>query len=410
MLLSKKLDLKFVLIVLILVWLASFPVKGVFFQLSLYLLPALILAFRRTRLLLKRNSSTILILLICFVLPLFFSELWSFIFDERSFSGNPFEIFWRLALFPFVLIAACDYGRFSIRWLQNSFVLFAVIYATIGIAGLFLHSSLNGRPFGWRAVGVISNPNPFALLMMVAFLISFQRLLESVTKKEILVFLPACLLLLIAGVLSGSRSALLGGVLSLSLLLVLQRKNLARFFIGKRRLLILGGSITLLFVLSWLLWPAYLSHLSARIVRIFDGDMRDIRLQIWQYYLGFVRENPFLGVHLSAENRFHFRGGVLGPHNMYLSVLVHSGIIGLSGLLLGLGLLVKHALTLNLQDRSLCLALLLLLCVFCFFNAPLFGNEMSQGVFALIVIMIVGGDSLAKEELTPLASGDVTSW
>ncbi len=407
--LSVKLNLKFVLIVLILVWLASFPVKGVSFQLSLYLLPVLILAFRHTRLLLKRNSSTILCLLICFTLPLFLSELWSVIFNGGSFSGNPFEIFWRLALFPFVLIAACDYSRFSIRWLQNSFVLFAVLYATIGIAGLFLHSSLNGRPFGWRAVGVISNSNPFGLLMMVAVIISFQRLFETVTKKERLVFLPACLLLLIAGVLSGSRSALLGGVLGLLLLLILQRKNLALFFIGKRRLLILGGSISLLFILSWLLWPSYLSHLSTRVIRIFDGDIRDIRLQIWQHYLVFVRENPFLGAPFGAEQKFHFRGRVLGPHNMYLSVLVHSGLIGLSGLLLGLGLLIKRAISLNFQNRSLCLALLLLLCVFCFFNAPLFGNEMSQGIFALIVAMIIGGDSLAKEELTPLVSGDVTS-
>jgi len=408
--LSKKLDLKFVIIVLILVWLASFPVKGVFYQLSLYLLPVLILAFRSTRSLLKRNGSTVLLLLICFVLPLFLSELWAVIFNGGSFSGNPFEIFWRLALFPFVLIAACDYSRFSIRWLQNSFVLFAVIYATIGIAGLFLHYSLNGRPFGWRAVGVISNSNPFGLLMMVAVIISFQRLFETVTKKEMLVFLPACLLLLTAGVLSGSRSALLGGVLSLLLLLILQRKNFAPFLIGKRGLLILGGSISLLFVLLWLLWPSYLSHLSTRVIRIFDGDIRDIRLQIWQHYLVFVRENPFLGTPISAENRFHLRGQVyFGPHNMYLSVLVHSGIIGLSGLLLGLGLLIKRAISLDLHGRSLCLALLLLLCVFCFFNAPLFGNEMSQGVFALIVAMIIGGDSLAKEELTPLVSGDVTS-
>ncbi|RLB68998.1 MAG: hypothetical protein DRH07_11575, partial [Deltaproteobacteria bacterium] len=376
----------------------SFPVKGVSFQLSLYLLPVLILAFRHTRLLLKRNSSTILCLFICFSLPLFLSELWSSIFNGVALSGDPFEIFWRLALFPLVLVAACDYSHFSLRWLQNSFVLFAVIYGTVGIAGLLLHTSLNGRPLGARAVGVINNPNPFGLLMIVAFLICFQRLFETVSKKEIFIFLPACLLLLTAGVLSGSRSTLLGGVLGLMLLLFLQREDLIPFFVNKNKLLIFSGSIMLLFILAWLLWHSPLSYLPARIIGVFDGDTRDVRLQIWQHYLGFVRENPLLGTSFGAENRFHLRGQVYyGPHNMYLSVLVHSGIIGLSGLLLGLGLLIKRAISLKLHDRSLCLALLLLLCVFCFFNAPLYGNEMSQGVFAMIVIMIVGGDSLAKE-------------
>ncbi len=89
-----------------------------------------------------------------------------------------------------------------------------------------------------------------------------------------------------------------------------------------------------------------------------------------------------------------------GPHNMYLSVLVHSGLVGLAGLLIGLGWLVKRIIYSDNIDKHLCLALLLLLCLFCFFNSSLFGNEMTQGVFALIVAMILSRETSVEKELS----------
>ncbi|MCD6582465.1 MAG: hypothetical protein J7K90_11755, partial [Desulfuromusa sp.] len=242
------LNLRFVLIALTLIWLISFPAKGVFFQFSLYLLPVLVLAFRQTRLLLKRDSSTVLLLSLCFALPLFLSELRSLIFNGGALSTDPFDAFWRLAMFPVILAVACGYSRFSIRQLQNSFVSFAVIYGLVGIGSLLLDFSLNGRAVGWRASGFISNPNPFGFLMIAAALVAIQRLLRAVTKREAFAFMLAVVLLLVAGVLSGSRSALLGGVLSLVLLLGLQRESLISFLGGKKKIWIFGGAVTLLLV------------------------------------------------------------------------------------------------------------------------------------------------------------------
>jgi len=391
------LNLRFVLIALTLIWLISFPAKGVFFQFSLYLLPVLVLAFRQTRLLLKRDSSVILLLSVSLALPLFLSELWALIVNGGALSSDPFDVFWRLAMFPVVLAAACDYSRFSIRKLQSSLVLFAVIYGLAGIGSSLLHLSLNGRNVGWRATGLISNSNPFGFLMIAAALISFQRLLRAVTKKEALAFMLAVVLLLVAGVLSGSRSALLGGVLSLVLLLVLQRESLISFLGDKKKIWIFGGAVTLFLVPLLLLQMGYLDQLQGRILKAFSGD---IRLQIWQHYLGLVSENPFLGIPHSAENRFFHHGKMHGPHNMYLSALVHSGIVGLAGLLIGLGWLVKRIICSVNTNKHLCLALLLLLCLFCFFNSSLFGNEMTQGVFAFIVAMILSRESSLEKGLS----------
>jgi len=385
------LNLRFVLIALILVWLISFPAKGVFFQFSLYLLPILVLAFRQTRLLLKRDLSIVLLLSVALSLPLFLSELWSLIFNGGALGSGSFDVFWRLAMF-------CDYSRFSNRKLQSSLVMIAAIYGLAGIGSLLLHVSLNGRGFSWRAVGIVSNPNPFGFLMVAAALVAVQCMLRSATRRGSLLFMLAFILLLVAGFLSGSRSAWLGMILGLLLLLVLQRKSLASFLGGNKKIMIFGGAITLFLVFFSVSLLPHIDYFQQRIQSLFSGG-GDIRLQIWQHYLGLVGENPFLGTPLNAENKFHYQGMIHGPHNMYLSVLVHSGIIGLTGLLAALGWIVKRIICTGNKDRDLCLALLLLLCIFCFFNSSIFGNEMTQGVFALIVAMTLGGESSAEVEL-----------
>ena len=389
-----KVNLQFVLITLILVWMVSFPVKGVLFQISLYLLPILVLSFRQTRSLIKGNSFTILLLLVSLSVPLFLSELWSVMFDGGSLSSDPFRVFWRLALFPVVLAMACDYSRFSNRRLQGSLVLFATLYGVTGIGSSILHLSLNGRPLDHRVAGMVSNPNPFGFLMFVAFLTTIWLLLRTESRVGVLIFMPTSLLLLVAGWLSGSRSALLAGILSMLLLLVLQRERLISFFLTRKKLLILGGGGALVFVSILLLQIPYQEYLQGHLLSALSGD---IRLQIWQHYLGLVKENPFLGAPLTTENKFHHLGLIHGPHNMYLSVLVHSGLIGLAGLLTALGWLVKRITCSDNKDRDLCLALLLLLCVYCFFNSSIFGNEMTQGVFALIIAMTLGSEPPVKE-------------
>ncbi len=272
-------------------------------------------------------------------------------------------------------------------------------YGLIGIGSLLLHVSLNCRSFGLRAFGVVSNPNPFGFLMVAAALVAVQCMLRAVTRSDSLLFMLAFILLLVAGVLSGSRSVWLGMIVGLVSLLVLQRKSLSSCFGGKQKILIFWGTITLFFF-SVLLLP-HIDYFQQRIQSFFSGG-GDIRLQIWQHYLGLVSENPFLGTPLSAENKFHYQGRMHGPHNMYLSVLVHSGLVGLAGLLAALGWIVKRIIRSGNKDRDLCLALLLLLCIFCFFNSSIFGNEMTQGVFALIVAMTLGGESSAKEGLSHL--------
>ena len=393
------LNLRFVLTALILIWLMSFPAKGVFFQFSLYLLPILVLAFRRTRLLFKRDRSVLLLLSVSLALPLFLSELRSLIFNGGSLSTDPFNVFWRLAFFPVVLAVACDYGRFPIRKLQNSLVLVAVIYGVVGIGSSLFHFSLNNRNFGWRIAGIVSNPNPFGFLMIAATLIAIQQLIRAVTKREAFLFMLVVVLLMVAGALSGSRSALLGGVLGLVLLLGLQRKSIISRFCGKKKIWIIGVGSTLLLI-PLLLWQLpHMDQLQGR----FIGASGNIRLQIWQYYLGLVSENPFLGVPLSAKNKLHYLGKIYGPHNMYLSVLVHSGLVGLAGLLTVLGWLVKRITCSNNINKHLCLALLLLLCVFCFFNSSFFGSVMTQGGFALIVAMTLSREVPLENE-TQLSS------
>jgi len=370
------------LLVLALLWIVFFPVKGVVFQLCLYLLPLLVLLITDTRLLLREQRHHLVVLSLCFAVPLFLSELRALLLWGCALSDGAFEAFWRLAFFPLVVLCVCRFYRCSSRHILIAFTAVGIFYGLAGLSGVFFGDVLMTQSFGARAAGFVSNPNPFGFLMAVTFVVALYLLMSSQRIAGYILGGGGVVVGFSGLLVSGSRSALLGGVVALVAMVVLGWCN--RLPMLSHKTLWTGVGISVLLGGIFVALPShFLDLLNHRLVHVAQGD---IRLTIWSHYLERFFEHPIMGVPISCSQKIQLHSRSYGPHNMYLSTLVQSGLVGLVALLSGLFWLVRRALMIDHQ-KIVVVPMALLLCCYCFFNSSFFGNEMTQGVFALIVVL-----------------------
>jgi len=374
---------KSLLLALSCLWLVLFPAKGAVFQGCLYLLPLLVVVYRDTRKLLWEHAGHFAVLSGCFALPLLISELRAVVFFGGPFSDGAFEAFWRLAVVPLVLVTVCRYCRCTPRQLLIALVGVGIFYGLAGLSGVFFEMVPVLRSFGARAAGFVSNPNPFGFLMAVTCLVALFLVMTARHNRE-LVFAVVGGGVGFAGLLvSGSRSALLAWCVALVVMAVLGWRHCPVFSLSKRTM-VCGGVVVLLLVAIVVALPScYVDLIHHRMAHVAQGD---IRLTIWSRYLERFVEHPVLGVPICCDHKIQINGQGFGPHNMYLSVLVQSGIVGAGALISGLLWLIRKT-ALNCRERTVVVPMALLLCFYCFFNSSFFGNEMTQGVFALVVVL-----------------------
>nr|WP_320115682.1 O-antigen ligase family protein [uncultured Desulfuromonas sp.] len=370
----------FPLLVLSFLWIVFFPVKGVVFQICLYLLPLLVVLSGDTRKLLGEHNRHIVLLSLCFALPLLLSELRAVLLWGGALSDGAFEAFWRLAFFPVVLATVCRYCHCRSRQILVILTAVGVVYGLAGLSGVFFDDVFMPRSFGPRASGFVSNPNPFGFLMSVTSLVSLFLLLSAKHRGEMILALVGVAVSFSAVVVSGSRSAFLGGVVALIVMALLGRRCSVPSF--SRTHLFAGLGIVVVVAGVIVVTSQPLDVLNDRIVRA----TQDIRLTIWSHYLQRFFEHPIMGVPISCSQKIQIHGRSYGPHNMYLSTLVQSGLAGLIALLTGLLWVFRKAFFIG-PEKIVVVPMVLLLCCYCFFNSSLFGNEMTQGVFALIVAL-----------------------
>lgn len=371
-----------ILLFLLFVWIISFPVKGVSYQLSLYLLPVLVVAMPQTRSILLEMRRELLFLTMCLALPLFLSDSRAFFFWGDVFSKDPFHAFWRLSLFPLILVTVCRYCDVNPLTLRKWCVLFFSFYALFACFYFF-----SGWGHGWRESGFVHNPNPFGVLMASGALLAFIGLFQCHRRYEIYLNVLALSLLSFGVVLSGSRSAWLGGGMACLISIFFLRHTFFRLLSTRKGKVVLAFGFIALTVIFFFFMDTRLEHyVSSRIGRVFEGD---IRLQIWQGYLAVAEQYPLLGRPMSPERKVVVNGAMYGPHNMYLSIFIEAGLIGFVGLVFVLFWLGWRGFHLFSSLRIAPLTLLSLLCIYCFFNSSFFGHVMTQGLFALIVAFIL---------------------
>ncbi len=153
--------------------------------------------------------------------------------------------------------------------------------------------------------------------------------------------LPRPVLLAVAAVfsaalvLSYSRASLVNVLAAIAALLWLRR---SRFRVGRIMLAVVAGSAVAYYFL-----PTFLQHywdrLSGSAQYLFTGTEGVLsgRLAHWAAIADFLRENPFyalLGIGYKTLPYTNFIGHTVVGDNMYLTMLVETGIVGLSAFLL----------------------------------------------------------------------------
>lgn len=240
--------------------------------------------------------------------------------------------------------------------LKKTVHLLSIFAAALAFLSIMQHLVPNGKIYWIRELtqggipfGPYVNRNHFAGLMgmllpivMVLFLlsrpsspeVSFRKRLSDILDRSLrnIHLLLGCSAILVA--LSIFLSLSRGGILSLCVSVALLGFLLSRR-VGtpKGRLLLAATVIIILYAVGWFGWTPIFERF--RSIRTLQGDISELRLDIWKDSLGMIRDFPLTGtgagsfMHVYPAYRTIRSGGIADhAHNDHLELLTDGGIIG----------------------------------------------------------------------------------
>ena len=163
-----------------------------------------------------------------------------------------------------------------------------------------------------RFTGLLSNANYAGMQSAVVLVLGCHLLTVWAGRRRALIAVGMAALL-IALILSGSRGSMIAVVVGVALFLVLTRKW--RSLAAGLTVLTVGAGILAFF------FPEVLSRVQA-------GDPTSGRVGIYESMVGNWLTSPFLGTGFRTTELLPGTNGLAG-HNIFLSVLTETGIIGL---------------------------------------------------------------------------------
>jgi len=269
-----------------------------------------------------------------------------------------------------------------------------LLMGTIAVSGIVSACSIFDSLFirGESASTVFTeNTNATAGLVGIAFLLVFKKFDDL---KKIKKFLPGSLLILffVAIVLSGSRSALGGLILSFSLLIIFNNRNLIK-----------GSIVAALSVLVALV--AYYFLIDASFINnMFARAENFHRLKIWSGAFNAFLDAPILGwgLHGLYEGFWNnFPGTLSGQfqwidnaHSIFFNILSELGLIGFSLFAAILFLIYKKIAVLDSKEKSFWSIFLIYVFSYLLFQ-PVYIDTL---VFLLIAFSIFTAQTINKEE------------
>ncbi len=269
-----------------------------------------------------------------------------------------------------------------------------------GIRHLSLDKGLDlTQERNWRYGSFFRNPNTMAafyvMLIPPSVILLFSKI---ISKKSKLIVLVASNLMFFSLLLSGSRMgvALLGFILSLVILFHLTK--IKKLF----NLVVLSAAgILLFYLINFMTDDLLFRNIHKTFMRFFLQHSEDVRFQIWKTVINLSVSYPlgiglywenFLGLLMATKNLYF-----ANAHNIYLSILIKTGFIGLTGFL-GIFLIpffsaVKGIFSNDKLQQPIFIALTLILLGFLMFGItePLFTNQEKLNHIVGVVLGITFG-------------------
>lgn len=200
--------------------------------------------------------------------------------------------------------------------------LLGICLAAIGVQFLpFVPHILDGSIFSSRFEGFSSNPNVIGLYAGFGVLMSFYAMTRSANNfRAILLPVAASLMVLSCLILlaSGSRASWLATFMGLSAVLLFYFRGHYKTIIPS---VILIGAITVVVFLEY--------ALPMQRLELLVSGYPSLRDEVWQNSLGLYWDKPILGYGLDTRAALLQNHHIYSEHNIFLSVLVALGGIGL---------------------------------------------------------------------------------
>ena len=170
------------------------------------------------------------------------------------------------------------------------------------------------------------NPNKIGLLSVICILYIITYIFEFLNKKSWYHYLPLLFLIPLFGVVAsvGSRVTFIGLVFTLSLFFLF-KKNLN---FSKRIGIIIFGGIFIVFVYNYFM---SFDILQSRMLRFYEEQDISGRDRIWDMIVPELLSNPFFGIGINGYTELMSKqfSGFFSPHNVFIEVMVYSGLTGL---------------------------------------------------------------------------------
>jgi O-antigen ligase len=224
----------------------------------------------------------------------------------------------------------------NLRTLSSDFLfifIFAVVNQTIGLFGFLTGMNWAAGDFN-RLVGTLWNANFAGMFSTIALVIGLYLLTQSTSKASYALLLLSQGVLLATLIMSGSRGSILGFIVAL-FFMILQPQS--------RKTFVSLGTLAVAGFLAWQLYPISTPGVlppapggtappdspAAPFDRVLEGDISSGRFFLYDLVLGFWQERPTLGSGYRTSQVL-LDTGDLEAHNIFLTILLELGVVGLS--------------------------------------------------------------------------------
>lgn len=328
--------------------------------------------------------------LFLYMLVEFFSSAYNSIYAESILGTFNFKLLQLLLLLTLIVNHIIKVPK-ALRWIINSYVVSVVLLAVLSMMGIGVE--ITDDPTD-RLLLFGENPNMIGMKAVFALIVLIYYLLNPNRKWHRLMYVISMIPLLSMLIASGSRGGLLSFFLGVGAIVISQKTS------GFRKIvLFISGLLfsTLLFNYIMINNDGFNSRMT-----YFLEEGETGRNVIWEAALNIIQDNIIIGVGRpgAIPVMMEYLGRPMGTHNVFLHVLVTTGVVGFMFFMI---FIVRLSLRLYQKyrvDKNMLFIVLYVILLFNMFKSGGFINK----TFLWLLFAILIGSTITQKSSNQLQS------